>query len=101
MVDELSIQDQGYFGLRIRIVGGATRLPHIYSMRVYRLRMYPLDRMLMLFMEQVLYLQEGILKVGAIECTGYNDTISFGGITMNSFTFGSCFNEIDFTYPER
>ena len=37
-VDELSIRDQGYFGLRIRIAGGVIHLPRIYSIQVYRLR---------------------------------------------------------------
>jgi hypothetical protein len=38
---------------------------------------------------------------GDVVCNGYNDTISFGGITMSSFSFGSCFGELNFYFPER
>ena len=41
------------------------------------------------------------LMEGYVVCDGYNDTVSFGGITMPSFTFGSCFGELDFGFPER
>jgi hypothetical protein len=40
-------------------------------------------------------------RLGAVQCTGYIDSVTFGGLTVNNFTFGSCFNEVSFTYPER
>jgi hypothetical protein len=46
---------------------------------------------------------EGLLRYGrgAVDCDFYDDTVRFGGITMDNFTFGSCFGEIDMYYPER
>ena len=42
-----------------------------------------------------------VLTEGSVACNGYNDTVSFGGITMSSFTFGSCFGELAMNFPER
>ena len=52
-------------------------------------------------MEQVRMHNVDVVDVGAIDCTGYNDTVEFGGITMNQFTFGSCNQENDLFYLER
>jgi hypothetical protein len=41
------------------------------------------------------------LMEGYVVCDGYNDTVTFGGITMPSFTFGSCFGELELDFPER
>ena len=38
---------------------------------------------------------------GAVICKRITDTVRFGGITMDSFNFGSCYGEIDLFYPER
>jgi hypothetical protein len=41
------------------------------------------------------------LMEGYVVCDGYNDNVTFGGITMQNFTFGSCFGELALNFPER
>jgi len=47
--------------------------------------------------------QEVLIRyvIGAVVCDEYSDTVFFGGITMDNFTFGSCYGELDLPYPER
>lgn len=39
--------------------------------------------------------------IGAVACNAISDTVVFGDITMDDYTFGSCYGEIDLFYPER
>jgi Eukaryotic aspartyl protease len=36
---------------------------------------------------------------GTVECFLVRDTVSFGGIVIDKFSFGDCFGELDFDYP--
>ena len=38
---------------------------------------------------------------GAIHCNVISDTVTFGGISMENFSFGTCVDEYDQTYPQR
>ena len=38
---------------------------------------------------------------GAVACNTIIDNVLFGGISMDDFTFGSCYGEIELSYPER
>jgi hypothetical protein len=42
-----------------------------------------------------------ITDLGAIQCNTITDNVTFGGISMDNFQFGSCYEEIDLFYPER
>lgn len=39
--------------------------------------------------------------IGAVACNAISDTVVFGDTSMNDYTFGSCYGEIDLFYPER
>ena len=39
--------------------------------------------------------------LGAALCRKMVDTVTFGGITMEHFIFGSCYEQVNLFYPER
>jgi hypothetical protein len=95
------ILDRGFFGLRIVIVGDVMYLRRIYSIQVCQVPFRVLARQSAFLMESVSSKSNNFVDSGAVICKGFSDVVQFGTITMDNFTFGSCYGEQDQFYPER